>query len=270
MKNSAPIDSLILSRKPDLTDIESLIKHIYDSGIKQSVLVTTDGLVIDGVRRIAALTALGISTVPVFVATTLEEACTVIARTRNHGVAALPQSARRQWHMVTELHSLVLERATRLRKRRVGLPKSAPLERSTKSRELIADAMGLANEGTLNVLVQVYQALNEINPVDPQGEALVQVRTLLDKGEITIYEARGRVQRLLSAGQSGDIISIAEQRNVLATALAQLAGTVKGLDRLGELHPEFSAEEVAMYLTAYADARRGLQRLITTLKKRVP
>jgi hypothetical protein len=272
---TVPIDSVISNRVLlDNDDISELAASIDKTGLKRPILLDEKLQLIDGLRRYEAMQKLGWDRVPVIISKTLEESCEAIAKTRLHGEAgfgALPVTPRRCWEVFTDLTDQARERSTRLRRRRVGLKRGEPLpnaEEIIRSRVMIGEALGFKGEAFLAASTAVYKAFVRNN--DPEKvEGLANIRWRLEAGQLSLYEARGAVDRLGKADMSGDIITINEQRNALASALSQLTGVTKGVARIGEPSAELNQTELKLYIKGFEDSRRDLQRFINSLKKRV-
>jgi hypothetical protein len=265
-----PIDSILTSREiRSNDDTTMLFESIESLGIKQPILVDKDMNLIDGMRRLDVALALGMEVVPAYISSTLEDSCTAIARARKHGIAAVPVDARRGWEVFTAVHAQMLERSARLRHRRKGIKRTDPTpDIVPRSRAMLGEALGHSGEAFIAASTLLYKAFTT-NTDPARKEGLEEIQRKLEAGEMTLYEARGAMDRLGKMDMNGDILSVNDQRDALTSALSQLIGTTKGLTRIGELNPGLNQAEIQLYIKGFEQARRDLQRFITSIKKRV-
>lgn len=264
------IDSILTSREIRAgDDTKALRESIQTLGIKQPILVDKDMNLIDGMRRLDVALSLGLDQVPALISSTLEDSCTAIIKTRKHGIAAVPIDARRGWEVFSAVHTQMLERSIRLRQRRIGVKRTEPTpEHLPRSRAMIGEALGHGGEAFIAASTLLYKAFTT-NTDPAKKEGLAEIQTKLEAGELTLYEARGAMDRLGKVDMNGDILSADAQRDALASALSQLTGTTKGMARVGELNPALNQAEIQLYIKGFEQGRRDLQRFINSLKKRV-
>lgn len=264
-----PIDSIFTNReiRPG-DDTTMLFASIANLGMKQPILVDKDMNLIDGMRRLDVAIALNWDEVPVLISSTLEDSCAAITKTRKHGIAALPVDARRCWEVFIAVHAQMLERSSRLRQRRTGLKRNEPTpEPLPRSRSMIGEALGHGGEAFIAASTLLYKAFTT-NTDPARKEGLEEIQRKLESGELTLYEARGALDRLGKADMNGDILTADAQRDALASVLSQLTGTTKGTARIGELNPALNQAEIQLYIKGFEQCRRDLQRFINSLKKR--
>lgn len=265
-----PIESIITERTlehgDDLTD---LTNNIFSGKLKRPILVDENMKLLDGLRRLTALKSLGAEKVQVALSTSLEDTCEEIAKTVKHGVLALPPSPHRTWALFQDTKEQQKDRGVRMRKRRVGIPRGTVLEPVPRTRTMMNEALGLGpGESYLASVTYLYSHF--LNNTDPGlALGLADIRARLEHRQLSVYEARGAVDRLRASGLTGDIVSVAAQRDALATALSQLSGMNKGVTRIGELNPEINQAELLAYIKSFEQGKRALHAFINTLKKRI-
>lgn len=254
-------------------DLSGLVEHIRKYGQKRPVLVDAEMNLIDGYRRMMAQRIIqsGDPKVHVIMSDNLEDSCEVLNKNRLY-VEKLPQLARplmpkRIWEIYMSLYRQMLERRARIRARRTGMARSETLPLLPRSRNMIAEAMGFQGEGALAVATALYRTFTA-DTTPERHEGLAAIRAKVESGEMTMYEAKGAVDRLGKSDLGGDIVSVQGQRDALSTAVAQLAGTVNGLTRIGEINSGITVAEIKMYVKGLEDAKRELQRFVQSLRKR--
>jgi hypothetical protein len=249
-----------------------LTKDIHENGLKMPILVDEEMNIIDGVRRFYAFYVNHSMTDPiqVVVCSRFEDTCSWLSKTVKHGVAAVPVTALRAWQLFNDTYPQQKERGTRLRKRRTGLKRSEILGEETRSRTMLNEALGFKGESFLATATWIYKMFDTYQEDPIKVEKLARIRRQLEIDEVTIYEAKGMVSKVLRGGDlNGDIVGLNEQRGALATLLSQLTGMTKGTARLGELDPGLTQIELQMYIKGFETARRDLNIFVASLKKRV-
>lgn len=210
------IESIKTDRQlsPD-DNLDELATNLRDKGQRVPVLLLDGNILVDGLRRLTALQKLGHTTVQAVVATTLEEAVEVLAKTTK----TTKMSYRRTWEIRFLLNDLMVERAVRNRGARVGLKRGQPMPGgpSEKVRYLWQRAF---NEAHLD---------NKIWPTYRSGrEDLIEG---IESGRIAPSKALTilRDKRPLR----GDVHDRSGQARILKGATRTLSGTVKALEKLG-------------------------------------
>lgn len=248
--------------------LEALAASIRLSGQRRPIIVDTDMNLIDGARRLVAIYLLGIPQAHVVVCSTLEETSHWLGRNFAHGELAVPLTPKRIWELYSAVHDQMMERQRRLRSRRVGIPRAEPAEPIQRSRDLFCAALGMTGEGLLAASTLVYRLLTT-NQDPAKQQELDEIRDKLERGDISIYEARGAIQRIGKSNMEGDILAASDQRAALVEAVNRLSGITKSIHRIGEVNVDITDVEVQMYIKQLEITRRDLQRFITNLRKRV-
>ena len=263
-----PIEQVVNSRQlhpnDDLTELTESLK----TGQKQPLLLDGSMNLIDGARRLTAMANLGMTKVSVVISTQFDDTVPVLAKVRKHGLLARPITPQRLWQMYNAVQAQMVERGLLSRKRRTGLPRDAYLEPVPRSRLMFSAALGFEGEAQLAAANLLYKNFEtEKDPVRLVG--LMEIKRALEADEITLYQARGRLDRLGKGDMNGDIVNINDQRDALATTLNQLTGVMKSTTRIGELNQGLTPAELQLYLKGFEQVRRDLQRFITSFRKRV-
>lgn len=260
MAKRVAIDEIIMDRVlisgDDLTE---LTKSIQEHGLEVPILVTQDYHLIDGLRRIEALRSLGeteVDTVPTYM---YPRACEVIKQAREHGVAAAPLTPQRIWEIYTTLQPLL--NITRSYNQR-GKPPRSRVGKISGGRVLFSESIGIP-DGQVQALVNVYNKLNHPELSERAAEALDKI----NRGETTFY---GAVEYIRKGERfSGDISGVAQQQEIIESAITSLDGTLRALSRLGKLHKKFPKEEAEQRLTELAGTRYKLTKFIRLLTEEI-
>lgn len=267
MKKSKPIrvDNLrIGNRLPGRThDNTELALDIETNGLRFPVVVSSDMTIIDGLRRTNIARAQGLETVDTVVCDEFEDTCVMLSKTTNADGQPPPW---RIYELFMDTNQQQKDRGTRLRRKKAN--ERVP---GLRSREMFTTTLKLSNEGVISAIVAVYRAFYEDSDYsDAKLQAVGKIQDDLESGLITVYEARGMIQRLdLPQGMSGDIVGMASQRAALTTSLSQLAGFTKGVSKLGPLSPDFERFELELLLRGFEDERRHVIRFIKQFKERI-
>lgn len=261
-----PIESIVISRELEPNDDLTELAHSIEDfpGLARPVSIDKESnLLIDGLRRIRAMQQLGYGEIPVIATETFEDTCDLHKRVRTHGVAALPVTPRRIWQFYQATERQRHSRTNALRRRTWDVR-----EQATPSRILLTDAVGASSEAMLTATLALYKrALTE---KDQQRREFTHATiAAMERGEITLFQARTRVFVRDPYGLYGDINTATDQRRLLSTAIDQIAGTNTGLRSLGELSPELSQDELRAYIKGLEQQRASLHNFINLLRKRV-
>lgn len=262
-----PIDSITISRELHTNDdISPLIDDIRRfPGLKFPVVIDKESrLLLDGLRRVRAMEALGYKEVTALALDMFEEVCEMQAKVQAHGVAQRPLTPLRIYQFYTDTETLRRERTTRARRRDWKDRKAGP-----DQRDYMMQALAPTREAEMVASISLYKKFTaEIEDPVLQG-FYADVRHKLEAGEMTIFQARIRVVDPDPTKLVGEIVNANDQRQMLTTAINQFSGTNLGLRELGELHPDINPIELRAYLQGFERERSKLQHLIRTLRKRV-
>jgi hypothetical protein len=229
-------------------DLQELMASIKEHGVEIPPLVTQDLELIDGLRRIETLRALGETEIVVSPTFMYPRACDQLKQAREHGVAALPLTPQRIWEIYNAMQPLLI--ITKAHNQR-GKPRAEGTTReSAGGADLLSNALGMASPGQLAALVYTYRALQDPVRATRAAEAI----DMMTQGKLTGYGAAEYTRKTI--GLTGDIVSLTQQQEALSSAVASLNGTVAALRRLGPLNRKFKKEE--------AEAKRSELLLVRT------
>lgn len=259
------LDAIVLDER-QLTNyavdanIKGLVKDLANKGLRYPVLVDEDLNLIDGRARIIAWKALGHQTIHAIVSDNLEDSCEALREA--HKTAP---SFRRTYEIYHALRKQIDRRTQRLKRR----DRSNETEKPPGARDLITEVLQLPMAGHITAISVTYQGFARIRAEKPGlADVVDEIQRDLESGARTLYEARGAVYRLEARGAQEEH-SLHEQRAMIGTALTQLVGTVKGLNRIGPLSDDLSSAEAQMYADSFKALQRDLSRFLSTLKKKV-
>lgn len=263
-----PIDSINLDR--EISPYDDGIPELAESirklpGIRIPVSVTEDLHLIDGLRRIRALQTLGYTDVPAITVHTFEEICDLYVKTRKYPTAARPISVapERIWQFYLATDRFRRERTARL-KRRPASQRDQPIN----IRKVIVDTLDIGSEAVFSATTSMYKRFT--GAVEPhRKEHYLELQRLLESGEITIFQARGRMDHTGDTEFVGDVVKPDEQRRILVTAIAQYSGTTSAMRLLGELHPDINPVELTAYIKGLEREATNMRAVIISLRKRV-
>lgn len=270
MNKSQPvlIENLVVRDRlprPD-PDVRTLAVSVKKTGLKVPILIDSGNNILDGLQRVLALKALGREEVHAIVCETFEDVCENLAKSVQ--VNGSPPYWR-VFELFNATNVLQQDRGKRMRK----------LTRETKqthqrSRELLAYSLGFEHEGVIGTVTSVYKAcygLDGVERVTRQLKQIEEIRLSLEKGDVTLYEAKGMITRVDNpiGALVGNITKPQEQIEAITTSLSQLAGFTKGVSRLGPLSPDLEKFQLELLLRGFEDERRHLARFIKKIKERI-
>lgn len=266
-----PIDSIATNRAlldgDDLTELMQSIKEF--PGLARPVLIDKEShLLIDGLRRMRAMQLLGYTEIPVMATETIDETCEMHARVLKHGVAAQPLTTKRVFEFYRDTERQREQRTTGLRRRRRKNEDGSDRQHAMPLRKVMLHGLGDYSEGAFSALVSVYRKRE--SEENPEKLAMI-VRTIdeLERGEISIFQAKARVFGRDRYGLYGNVTSAPEQRYLLTSAVDQLAGVNTGLRHIGELHPDVTQAELLAYIRRIEQERGLLHNFLNLLRRRV-
>jgi len=265
------ISSIIVPpRQKPLDEDPEFNAEIAKNGIKRPVLVTQDAysgsyLLVDGLRRLAALHALSRLEAPALVAHTYEEACLSLKAAHSNHILTIRR--------IYEIYQTLVPLARKRQKREAGVTR-------TSRRELFYDALGLGGRFTLSelsALIQLYRAR------DLRGDPVItRFVKALEDGALSPHAARQQYSRIeygdhrvgqrnLRIGSSEEgVVKAADQRQIITTALATLSGVTKGLCELGLWDTQILHKELATWAKELSAQRFVLSRVIKSMRSSTP
>lgn len=258
-----PIEQVLTSRTlaPD-DDLTALSKHIQDSGLKVPILVDTEYRLIDGLRRLEAMRRLGFTQVEVTATTLYPVACQSLKRARQHGVEALPLTARRVWQLYNDMIPLL--RATKTHYM-TGRKKGTGARASAGGRPMFTDALGLHSESYLQAVTQVFRAAED--PKHALHERALTAVVMLEADPSTPYPALHYMKQ--KPGLKGGITKYKEQKDLLEGAAAAIRGLMRGLMEMGSLDSKYPTDEARSAVNELARLRTQLNKFLKNVNEEI-
>jgi hypothetical protein len=246
-------------------DIRKLAGSIKRDGLFHPILIDSDLNVIDGLRRIRAAQSLGQDSIMAIQSHTFEDTCEYL--TAMTDVMGTPPYWR-VYEIYTTTNQQQKDRGSRMRKLRNRTDRTP----GKRSREMFTEALQLGHEGVISATSAVCRAFYfpPDDASDHHLQGLTEIRDLLERNDVTLYEAKGMISRLdIPQGMTGDIVGKKEQHETLTRLLSQLAGFTKGVSKLGPLSTDFEKFELELLLRGFEDERRHLLRFIKQFRERI-
>lgn len=214
------IDEIKLNRGLDSDEnLKELAKSLR-GGQQVPILVLSDYTLVDGLRRVMALNTMGATEVDAVIATTFEEAAEALYQA-HQGI--LTDRVRRLFEIDRDIKPLILERATRLRRKRmVGVPRFEwqPSDQP-QSRMLMERALGKGYDK----IVQTYRAAEVYQP-----DGWRAVLRDLENGDISSWAAYNKLRG--KEPLNGNIRSARDQKQLVDGVARQLEAVVLALEKL--------------------------------------
>ena len=214
------IEEIKLNRGLDSDEnLKELAKSLR-SGQQVPILVLADYTLVDGLRRVMALNTIGATEVDAVIAEDFEEAAECLFQA--HG-GVLPDRVRRVFEIDRDLKGLILDRATRLRRKRMtGVSRSEwkPSDQPP-SRNLMERALGKGYDK----IVQTYRTAHIHTPA---GWSAV-IRAMED-GEIPVGAAYEKLRG--KAPLNGNIRTAKDQKQLVDGVTRQLEAMILALEKL--------------------------------------
>lgn len=267
MKQHIDIKNLALGRDLEEGDnLDDLVKHIQTHGLEVPVLITPQFYVIDGVRRIRALEALGEQFIEAVVVTDFDHLVKSLTDSRTFGNGWRKPSPRRLWHIHMDSKELIQQRVLASRELLRGRPRHSKLDTPLgPSRELLARALGFNSQSYYSASSNVYNIAND--PDDPRRELAKQFVVEVDAGRMTIYSARDRLEK--ARRFTGETNTVSEQRAMLVNLVTSLSGVMKSTERMGAINPHMKKEELQGYLSDLKHLRSQLYQFVRTFEEEI-
>lgn len=266
MTEQLPVDEIVTLRPLNpKDDLSKLTEHIKKNGIKVPILITTQKVIIDGLRRLEAAKSLGHKDVPIVVADSFNTACDEVARARKHGVERV-ESWQRVWEIYRDTRPLMLDKIAMDKRQSSMNRRKQPLNpgNPSRTRVMLSNALGLKTPSALQAITHVH-LLAEQDSTSVGARAQEGIRKMAT-GEFTPYQADAYTRR--EDTFVGDVVGLEDQRTLLASVTNTLSGVTKGVNKMGELNPKFTKEELNAYLTSLKNSRRQLTRFVRLLEEK--
>lgn len=262
-----PIKELIIDRPIRLGPVDlqgALEQSIKEQGVMRPVLIRPDRLVIDGVRRIKAAEAVGLTDIPVIVAEDFDTAIEEMSQTRIHFLHGQPADHYRAWYLISATKPLLRERTHRnimignqgKRKGRVRGKKNqnrARLEYAAMLGVLEWDIQGVG-----------YLMPRIFTPNHPDHSFALKALEMVDDGRVKIGSTPQVVQRLRREANS---ISYPEQKTILVNAMSHLMAITNTLTSIAAIAEEFTDSELDEMLPAYRHVASKIRTITHKLER---
>lgn len=199
-------DSIIVDGRyrEDLGDIAGLADSIRKVGLLQRIVVTPDGRLVAGVRRLEALKSLGWHEIPVQVAHSLDSAAELLQAERDENVCRKDFAPLEIAAIGRTLEQYFKPKATNSSlsnlKRGEWVPSGSPEPVGERVREQVGDALGISGASYERIKAVARDAENEALPPE-RREAAAEALERMDQG-VGIRTAHDEYRHQIKAAQS--------------------------------------------------------------------
>jgi ParB family chromosome partitioning protein len=270
--------------RKDPGSLESLAASIKKHGLIYPVVITPDGQLISGSRRIAAVRMLGWTHVDTYEVTTLDDASRFLVMERGEGAEHLPMTPG-ELMKVSRILDVLDQPEMRARRSQAGrvaaakrlgrpIPDAAPVVDRKERRHkdaLISQALGLS-ETNYYYIRAVVGAASDPHRTPKEREIAATAMADMDNGLTTVTAAYDRVRnsKPVRTGRepAPTIDKPGPQRRAITTAETTLAGIAHALRQIEELHSDIKGAEITQWISSLTDSRRAITVLINRLKER--
>ena len=183
-ERSVPLDDIVIAdrHRKDLGDIEDLAESIRRVGLLHPVVLTADGQLIAGERRMAAARRLGWSEIPVTVARSVTDASTFLTAERDENTCRKDMTFSELLPLKKALEDL--ERPKAVERRAHDGPRGSNLEPRNKTRHVVAKALG-KSATTMDKVQEVHDiAADETQPEPVRKVARQAVADMDSSGNV--------------------------------------------------------------------------------------
>jgi hypothetical protein len=254
------MDSILVQPRempPSVEDLEPLIISIRDTGLQVPIALDTKSLLIDGLRRMDAMRALGHTSIEAVVISTQVELLDHLDRTRKHGAFERDWLRTRRAYEIYQHYTYLSGRSRSLAYR--GRKGNGLTGATYSTRDRIAGVLGLRSEPEVQAYVGNYKLLYD---GDTAAQEAIQ---RFEAGEVGAYGAQSII-RTLKANR-GTINNLADQRAFLQQIRITMEALGHSLLEFGRLNPRLPKEEVNEYLDSMQRNRATLTRFMRTLTR---
>jgi hypothetical protein len=236
-------------------DVTALAAHIKKHGQKVPIAVNQNLQLIDGLRRIEALRLIGGDVVSTVICEEFDDVIGELERSRKHGVEWRVPSPKRAWEINEAIGPYTKKRVLKARHELVGKPQHSKMSvRLEPARVVISRAIGRNSISYLSESVHLWNLAS--NPDDPRFDLARELAERVEEGKVKLFGVRARLDR--AEIFDGDVLSPAEQRQMLQAFITNLGGVLKAAQRMGPLNPKIPREEIRGYLAEVQALRRQL------------
>jgi len=215
------INEIKLTRGLDPDEnLKELARDLKANGQKVPILVLPDLSLVDGLRRVMALHAAGVTEVDAIVASTFEEAIEAL-HLAHSGLP--PDRVRRSWEIARDLNPLIQERKIRfIRERQKGVRRT---ERQPSTQPLARTLLEYAIGKGYDKIVQTYQLAFAHKPTGWR-----ETIRALEARELTVGGAYDKIRG--KTPLRGNIRTVKEQKQIVDGAARQLTALLMSLEKL--------------------------------------
>jgi ParB-like chromosome segregation protein Spo0J len=264
--------------RQDLGDVEALAKSIASEGLINAITVTSDGRLVAGERRLAAVRLLGHDFIDARVVDNLSDAASLLRAERDENTERKDMTPEELVRLGKALEDLERPRALE-RKAEAGRSAAPgrPAERPDPQngslgevRNVVADALGISPMSYYRAKTVVEAADDKDAAAETQDAAKAALAEMNETGNVTAaYEkVRGRRGPLATNPQKPTLSTARQQRKAIDAAIVKLSGLGHGLKQIEVLHPDITSEEAAQWVGDLSEARLVIERLIKRLRER--
>lgn len=252
------IDSILVEPRvlpPPVEELEPLIQSIRDTGLQVPIAIDSKSLLIDGLRRMEAMRALGHTVIEAVVISTQLELLDHLKRTRKHGVHERDWLRTRRAYEIYRHYAYLSGRSRSLAYRGRGDLTGA----TYSTRDQVVGLLGLRSDAEVQAYVSNYKLLYAGTP--GAEEAIKRY----EAGDVGPYGAQSIIKTFTR--KHGTINNLAEQRAFLQQIRITMEALGHSLQEFGRLNPRLPQEEVDEYLESLQSNRATLTRFIRTITK---
>lgn len=252
------IDTIVVGerQRQDLGNISGLAASIAKIGLIYPLVITSEGILISGERRLEACKHLGWKIIACVEANDLESAATQLRAEQDDYTERKHMSFFERMNFAQTL--LDLERPNQLRYQR-------------QADNVVGELIGWSGT-TLTRARAVLKAYNDESLTEEQREVVkAAIEEIITTGhiaggyEIVRKMQKQRPQVVKKQTNSG---LARNQRYVFDKGLPNIAGSVLSLQRIEELDPAISDEEIDQWIKGLSESRRSLEQIIRRLKEK--
>jgi hypothetical protein len=223
---------------------------------------------IDGLRRIRAMQALGQEEIESFVTGEFMEVLPHLRSVNDTEDFAYPLSKR--WFDYRSQREEVAKLGEQMRRR---LQSEAQKGLTTGNRQwggmqttwrFMYRSMVGTSENTYHELVRAQAMAKQMKPGDEQF-----VNGVMDAMKCGDMNPNGALYQLERFMMTGDIITATDQRATMSLLIPALEGAVKGFKSLAPFHEAITDEEKREWATALRKLRRDLDQMVRNIERRI-
>lgn len=141
------------------------------------------------------------------------------------------------------------------------------LARKGYNREYIARLLGIKDAR----LYRIRKIVAATKSDDPKLVSLAEdlIRQLNEHGQVFPLWRKLRAYQLNTKEPQKEQLPPMLQRNAITSAIYNTVGTLEGLNTIGDIHSNFSREELSQWLSSLSYSRRQLTVFLRKLKKQI-